>query len=266
MKVKILLTPLLVVIIIFLMIWMVYPAYTNGIDGVVEKRAAYQAEKKKADKIISQSQNMEKIYADIQANSSKRDVLVKYVPDNMKEEEIIDNLNYLAGNEGLSIINLSVDQPEKLLNQEDPDEAATKMMEETASVSGQTKGTTDHMIYKPKANNFKVNLSVSGSYDKIKNLMEKIYKLERFNKIVSLEIAPPEATGESAPPANTLEAAAIISFNFLKKSTQVVSPEEPVFSQGTFSMKIADDIASQKVTQILKLDAIPSERSNPFAL
>ncbi|HHE45916.1 MAG TPA: hypothetical protein ENL05_01010, partial [Candidatus Moranbacteria bacterium] len=96
MKGKILIVPVIIVIIIALSVWLVYPAYSNGNNGVKEKYNQLRKEQEKLSNAQNKGANIQKLFGKLNSLSGQKDILYKFVPENAKEEEIIDNLNFLA--------------------------------------------------------------------------------------------------------------------------------------------------------------------------
>lgn len=262
MKVKILLPPLIIVICIGLMVWLVYPAYTNGIDGWKERRDQLNTQKSNLADAQQKAENVSKMVAQLEGDKASKDTIATFVPDQLREEEIMDNLNFIASNEGLSVVKLSI-APESVIKQEsnlvdasgntvtDPANASANPSEENANI---------------KSKNYDVSLSVIGNYDRIKNVLDKIYKLKRYNSIKTLEISESKAQGseKNTAPTDNLEAEMVLTFSYLKKFNQAVNMNNSVFSQSNFDMKIAQDIRDKKSVDVLKMNIDQAGRNNPF--
>ncbi|MFA6048077.1 MAG: hypothetical protein WCV59_05570 [Parcubacteria group bacterium] len=261
MKVKILLPPLIIVSCIALMVWLVYPAYTNGVDGWKEKRDKLTSEKNNLDDAQKKAENVSRMVAQLGSNKVDQDTIATYIPDELKEEEIIDNLNFIASNEGLSVVKLSV-KPETVVQQEVPTDMSGNPV---VDVSGGNPSATEDVTVKAK--NYNVEFSVVGNYEKIKNVLDKVYKLKRYNSFKTLEIAAnetPGADGKKAAPTDSLKADMILSFDVLKKFSQTVSMNNPIFSQTSFDMKVAQEIRDKKSVDVLKMSIDQAGRTNPF--
>jgi Tfp pilus assembly protein PilO len=114
MKLKLLLMPSIIALSIILLIWLVYPAYSNDTDGLKERYNQLGLEKEKLSDIENKSLNIAKLSSDLSALSEDREFIEKFLPENIKEEEIIDNLNFLANSSGLSVLDISVEKLKKV--------------------------------------------------------------------------------------------------------------------------------------------------------
>lgn len=252
MKIKLLMVPSMIVIIITLLIWIIYPAYTNpeSGSGVKEKSASLKTEEAKLSNIEEKSSLIKKLSQELSSDAmaSKRSLVMDFLPDSIKEYEIIDNLNYLILKEEISGMTISVSQP-----------AA-----ETVSPSPQTEGTGAAAEVKPQATTFKVSVTAQGNYGKIKDLFQKIYGLKRFNRILTIKIDPesPQSNG-----SDNLKASASLEFSYLKESGTFTSIDDSVFSKTSFDALTISDIEKKKETPLLPdLQVDQKGRSNPFVL
>jgi Tfp pilus assembly protein PilO len=260
MKAKILLVPLMAVISMALVVWLVYPAITNGTDGLKEKYAIYQQEKERVAQLAVKSLNVEKLSAQLASSTEEKGILFKFLPEKMKEEEIIDNLNFLAGNNSLSVSNLSVSQPEPEVIAQSQDIAVAQ----AGGLSGGLPGGNELgvvVLPDPKAREFAVNFSVMGEYEKIKSLLGKMNTLERFNGVKTLSIK--RLVAEDAP-AGILQADMVLGFNFLKQREILPNAESSAFDLEQFDMKVISDIKNSKDTEVLQLKVDQTGKGNPF--
>lgn len=262
MKIKILLAPSMIVASIVIMVWYVYPAYTDPLtgNGVKEKSAELtksETQLKDASAKNETVKNLAKTLASGQM-SSVRDTVMKFMPQNIKEYEVIDNLNYIVLKEELSGTSISVSQPTSSGSSSDASLAAA------APDPNLGAGLVQPTSIKPEATVFEVEFSAQGSYVKIKNIFRKVYGLKRFNRVVTMEIAPAKSgEGESNP--DNLKATAVLEFAYFKESGKFDTMEDSVFSKSTFDTKVADLINTKKDTSLLPdLQVDQKGKTNPF--
>lgn len=257
MKIKLLLVPSTIVIIITLLIWVVYPAYTTpeSGSGVREKSALLKTEEAKLLNIEEKSDVIKRLSRELSSDmmASKRSMVMDFLPDSIKEYEIIDNLNYLILKEEIFGMTISVSQP------------AAEVAVSPAETSSQSGGVgVVPTEVRPQATTFKVNVTAQGSYGKIKDLFQKIYGLKRFNRILTIKIDPesPEKSG-----SDNLKASASLEFSYLKGSGTFTTIDDSVFSKTTFDSRVIDDIEKKRETSLLPgLQVDQKGRPNPFAL
>jgi Tfp pilus assembly protein PilO len=262
MKVKILMVPLLIAIIVGLLIWLIYPLYSNGTDGVKEKYFQLKKEKQQIANIENKKQNAESLSSQL-SSASEKEILYNFVPENIKDEEIIDNLNFLASSKsGLSVLSLSVRQPE------------AESISENLSASGISADSNVLPIADPgqllptpmpQPRNVRANLKVIGSYVNIKNFLISLNSLKRYNGLSSLSIGAASENKEENS-SNLLRAEMEINFNILEKVkfSQGFGINEELFSSDQLNLEIISAIKDKKNTDILKLNVETQGRVNPF--
>lgn len=251
MNVKILLTPLIIVIAIIFAIWFVYPAYSNGVDGVKEKYAQLKSEESKFSGLESKSQNAEKLFSEISSLGADKDILYQFIPEAAKEEEVLDNINYLASASGVSISKFSISQPS----------ANNQLMEDT-NPDGSSSAPSFSL---PK--NIKASINLAGNYENIKSFLNKVDKFERYENFSKLQISQnlENSADGAAVLSDVLNVSADVDFNFLEKTNLSESnANDPVFSSDKLDLSAITEIKNKKTTEVLKLDAGQRGKANPF--
>ena len=250
MKVKILLPPLLILIIIVMLIWFVYPAYTNGADGFKEQRSKLADEQNKLATIKSKASNIDRLYVQLQTDKVDYNTILSYIPEQPQEENIINSLSLIANNVGVFPKNISVAKNRPVVN----------ITSSAASEAG-TADTTDGSV---GAMELDAACSVMGDYDQIKSFLNAAYRLERFNRVTSLDIKKVESP--EGKDTGNLEADAVLTFDFIKRLSNAADVNNPVFSNISFNMKTAQDIKNRNGVPLPTLNVDQSGRANPFSL
>lgn len=255
MKIKLLMAPSLVVIIIVLLIWHVYPAFTNPVagDGVKQKMTELKKEKEILEDAQKKSDAVDAMAVELnsQKMASSRELVMEYMPDSIKEYEIIDNLNYLVLKEELQGTNISVSQPAL--------SATSALPVATPSINGAV--AEGEVAIKPQASVFLVDFTAQGGYEKIKGIFEKIFGLKRFNRLVSLKIESVDAQNKGS---DNLKAAAVLEFAFFKESGTIASFDDPVFLRNSFDLQTVGNIEKGKATSLMDLQVDQKGKANPF--
>jgi Tfp pilus assembly protein PilO len=258
MKIKILVAPSLMILIIVLIIWFIYPAYTNGIDGIKEKKQQLEKQMGLMEKIDNQSNNVKKLTANLDANALENKIIFSYIPQKKEEEKIIDSLNLLARESSLSTINISLSEVADV----------ALPAEESASISGSSFPALEQTApVAPKVvpKRMEVDFSVVGDYQNIKSLIEKIQKLERFNKFLTLEVKILQKDDQSI--SESLRADMKLEFNYLEelKMLTELDVEKAIFSSGIFSDKdVSEKIKSNRSIEINNVSPGEKRGNNPF--
>jgi|WetSurMetagenome_2_1015567.scaffolds.fasta_scaffold350551_2 hypothetical protein len=266
MKIKLLMAPSIVVIIITLLIWVVYPSFTDSIakDGVKEKTAELKAERENLNMMKGKSETVHALASKLNSSamSTNKDLVMEFLPDSIKEYEIIDNLNYLVLKEELQGLAISVSQPAATVpivqNQADPSANPSAAVAPAEAV--------------PQSTTFKVELTVQGSYDRIKDLFQKVFELKRYNRVLALRIESATDTSKAGSEQqsvtispDTLKASASLEFAFFKKSGEFSSVNDASLAKTEFDQKIMDDISKLKEIPMMPFQpAALKGKPNPF--
>jgi Tfp pilus assembly protein PilO len=249
MKIKILIIPFTIVLSITALIWFIYPMYSNDLDGAKEKYAELQKEREKFSDIENKIANADKLYAELQA-LPQRDILYRYIPEEKKEEEIVDNLNFLASSSGLSIFSMAI--------------KSSKSSGSASLVSGDSDVSLAKAGSLPSPSNISANLSLAGNYESIKKFLESVSKLERYKEFVSLKLEKISGSEKEVAP-DVLKMTVGINFNFLEKAKlSEADANNAVFLANKPNMKAIIDIENAKNREVLKLDVTAKGKTNLF--
>jgi len=253
MKIKILIMPFIIVIIITISIWLVYPAYSNGVNGVRENYIKLKSEQAKLAELQGKSENVNNLSAQI-SSLSEKDVLYSFVPTEIKEEEIINDLVNLSANSGLFLFSSMINQPTKEIS-----DGEISVVETSKPANG------DAILSMPKVKNIKTEIKLAGSYEKIKDFLISIEKLNRSNDFEILEISKNNIDSNLSADPGILSVNATTDFNFMKLAKLDNSNvSSPVFSSSKLQTKIIEDIKNKKNTNNYQLSVEQRGKSNLF--
>lgn len=264
MKIKIIIVPVLIVLIVVLAIWVVNPALQEWGD---KKASLNKIDAQLAD-IQEKNQKAQLLASAMNADPGKMDVIMKYIPPKEQEEEMIASLNALANASGLAVYNISVDS-----GKNNPAGGAQTPAEATPAVNASGIAGSTQTAVGPSITDFTITFGVAGGYEKIKDLLGKLASLQRYNSISGLKISKAAAAvsqGGTAQPSaddstnNNLQADIALNFNYIEKSNAVVNVDNTVFANGSFDMSVIDDIKNSMNTTVNSLNVGGSGVSNPF--
>ena len=254
MKLRILLVPFFLVLAIGLIVWLVMPKYY---DDQFE-RTELNNEKTRSEDMQKKAAMAEKLMVELSANADKQETLFSFLPEKQEEEEIINDLNNIAAMEAVSIKNLTLVK------------SAGSAVSAPAPVSAPVPGTEGTEtpavgVNASQSSTFNIDFTISGNYAKIKNVIDRLFKLKRFNKVSSINISKVSVKNEKGEeiPSDNLQAKIMLTFNYLKKA-DAISISSGVFTQESFDISVINKINSLRTIDILKINAAPSARSNPF--
>ncbi|PIU09046.1 MAG: hypothetical protein COZ85_00180 [Candidatus Moranbacteria bacterium CG_4_8_14_3_um_filter_34_16] len=252
MKLKILLAPVTLLASMVIFIWLVYPTFSDpaGGDGVKEEYQKLSEGKKNFEDANEKVSKVNGLWNKIESSVREKDILFQYIPEKAQEEEIIDNINLIFSSSGVSISDFSVS-----INNE------SGAVEKTIATEDEFGEKTSVEITSAEPVDFVVNFSVFGKYEYIKEVLQKINNLGRYNQILNLTIS--EVVGEDKKSLDVLEMEGEIGFNYMKKKN-LRSSEEITLSD--LDMDSIASIKEKKTVDILKLPPFEKGRSNPFSL
>lgn len=251
MKVKILLVPLFIVISIMLLIWLVYPAFSDLNDKRGELK---DVGVKVADMEIKLQKTFE-LMNSMSEKGQEQEMVYNFLPTDQKIEEVIDILNNLAYSEGLPIADLSVGKPKVILE---------SIAKETTMGDGMT-GDIKKAVSEGSINDvreFEAEFSVVGGYDNLRNIINNINKTRRFNDIIDISI---NKSSSQTADSNLLNMDLIIKFNYLEKVKIVSSVNNKIFTSGEFeTASLIEDMDRYRngYYSIVVVDGVG--KSNPF--
>jgi len=256
MKLKLILVPGIIALIVVLGIWFIYPAYSNGTDGVMDHYKQLKAEKQKLDSIKGKSGNANSLSSQLDSLGSDKEALYEFVPTNIKESEIVNNLNKMAADSGLLIFGLTVGRPSlSVASMEAP----------------QKPGINPSIPVLPKAKTFSADMQISGSYDQVKTFLNKVDNFARYEAIASLNlkkgssVSGQAGAGAPDPSMDILAADLKITFNMLDKAKlSGDNVNDAVFSSSSLNTDIISQIKSSRSELAVGVDTGQKGKANPF--
>lgn len=262
MKIKMLIAPLLIVFAIWMSIWVLVPGYYE-LDGKSQELS--DAEAKLLD-VQEKNRRIASLIADLSKKTDEQNVLFRYLPSEKKEEEIIDNLNYLATHEGLSVMEISIVKKEGVAAvQSNSAEVSAPFLSGTNavnSVSSSTTAQSSQVVIDPVS--VDANFVVMGTYDKIKIFTQKLALLKRFNTVRLIKISRDELGEEQEGPRDILKAEMKLGFVYLSKMKASSNINNEIFYKEKFDTSVIESIKKEVNTDMVDLKVDQKSRSNPF--
>ena len=287
MKVKLLLMPLTIVISIALLIWYVYPAFSNGSDGLMDKYSQLKKENAQLADLESKSSNVDSLAAQLANDSEDKATLMEFIPDQVKEEQIMDNLNYLASSGGVALVDISISQPTDSTTSTS-NSAAVSVTPDGAASPATPDGTAAPVTPDGAASpatpvsatptDFSVKYSVAGTYSQVKSLLNKLNSFGRYDDVSSLSIKVQQAQSSqstssdagsqtssqnAASVADSLQTDFTLTFNYFKP-VALSSDANQVFSSNKLDTSVIGQIKSSQNVPVLHLNIGQTGKSDPF--
>lgn len=263
MKIKILIAPALIIFAIWMSIWVINPEYGKLKDDKQKLTESLE----KLSEIQEKNRKIEKLSQDLSANAEAQEIILRYIPSDSREEEVVDNINYLASHEGISLYQMSIESKKSEQLAEAPfPEASAPFVSGASSGSSSDGVVAQEAPKKAKPKEVLVKIGLVGTYDKIRSLTNKLATLRRFNRIDSMKIEKEESDSseEKKSSAGILKAESVIAFNYLEKVASINNINDKIFFSDKFDTSVIDDIKNKMNTSLVDLEMKAGGRENPF--
>lgn len=248
MKLKLLITPIAVIVAVVAAAGIILPKVLDVVNLVKEQKKAEQSLAVTEERIGKSS----KLNQELAVNTEKQNVLLKYIPVLREEEVAVNNLNAVAAAAGVSIADLS-------LSKEVEKNANALPEEEAGEISGENSGLKSVAKNVPKTVNFDV--VIMGSYDQLKSFLGKLNETQRLTEISSLKIS--KTKGIDGADSDKLQANMVLGFGYLNK-VSIANVNSEVLNSGKFDMSVIDKITNNVKTDFSEINIGQTGKTNPF--
>ncbi len=275
MKVKLLLFPLSIVIALAVGVFWIQPGISSALMLRTQDSQA-QARLDQMDQVIA---NIDTLDSSLTKNDGDRQFAETYLPKMGSDDVIIDEVNFLAGESGILLVSTDL----KSVSSDLTKAAALQVQAESdrAEVAANSPGSllntgmpSDQELLFTKSSpdarvrSTEVSISALGKYDQVKAFVDRVYHANHFQGFVSIDIAekPQGQNGveSSAVAPDVLSANMVIRFGVLPEMTLSSGVLLDTFKTSTFDLAVVQDLRGRVTTELPMLDAVPSERPNPF--
>lgn len=269
MRLKIFFAPIIFLIAGVIAIWYIWPT----IQDIQLKTQELDLSKEALNLTLQKKDNLEVLKAMLDRNKEKEDFIDSYLPSVKNEDKIVDGLDYLATNSGLSLINVSVEEEKLPLitdeygNVYDPNNPVA--IDSSMGSSTGSDGSLVAPVLPLQTRFLLVKANVSGKYENIKMFLSQIYRMEIFNKINSVAIEKISAggynpTGEEQAPSDTLTATVEMKFGYLPPVQKRVESSSEIFSSNEMNFSQYQRLKESVTEKIPVLDGGQKGKNNPF--
>lgn len=263
MKIKILIAPALIVFSIWMAIWVINPEYK---ELKIDKQKLTEARKKLSD-IQEKNRKIENLSQDLSVNAETQGILLRYIPSDPKEEEVVDNINYLASYEGISLYQMSIESEKSGQLTESPfTEASAPFVSDASPVSSADGTAVQETPKKSEPKEMLVKIGLVGTYDKIRSFTNKLATLRRFNRVDSMKIEEKKSDSpeKNKSPEGILKVESSVAFNYMEKVVSINNINDEIFQRDRFDISVVDDIKNRMNTSLVDLEMKAGGRENPF--
>ena len=266
MSLKILIFPLCIIMTLTLIIGYIKP----DIGSILAMRDEIAKKNTDLGRIETLLANVHRLNAQIDGRHEGESFVLKYVPQTVDQEHMVDIFNFLASQSGVVISGVTAAENEP--------KARVEPVVEHASVSFQALAPKPIDTGAPAAptqtiQSYTATVSATGTYDSIKDFLERIYRVDRMHELSNFAVFQREKDAAAAAQGTEPK----IPDNFLKVTfeanfphfalTRPQSPLDlPVFQGDTFDFSTVEDLVNLVTNPLPPLDTGTTGKPNPFQL
>jgi len=264
MKVKILIFPLALVIVIWLAVWQISPQF----QAMQANNKALDAAKAKLDAAQKKNADANNLMNSFNSMAEDRKVIFKYIPDKRNEEEFMNSISSIAGVEGVAFSGMKLQGTDKKNKPSAVPEGMppTSYLPPSPAAGGPGEKSELMMPVSPSSylitNDLGLSMGVVGSYEKIKSFLAKVANFKRFNTLNSLDIGRADSADNKNP--SMLQASLSLTFNYFDRNMSASAINEATFSGQPFDLNIIENIKNKLSTDIVPVTVGQTGKTNPF--
>ncbi len=270
MQIKILIVPALIILSFILGIGFIKPDY----DTLMQKRAELAQKQSQVSMIETTKENIATLDRQLTEKSDLEGFVSRYYPETLDQERIIDSFNFMATQSGLIISSMEMKEiikPDKEEGLGVGGPLTSVPGDGTGQVSGPpvdpaaALAATTPIFKTPKPVLYVARVQVKGSYENIKNFMDRLAHMDRANNLVLVSIADNKQqtdgeTSDQTQLVGTFEA----QFGYLKLTNGESALSMPIFSQSSLPVTQLEQVKEWATSAVPALTVSQSGKANPF--
>lgn len=254
MRLKIFVVPFSILVSLILAIGYIKPDITT----LQERQVLLETKTTQAENMSTLLSNIDTLTTALVGPQSDASELVSaYVPQAMDQERTIDMFNYLASQSGVFVSGMNMSEL-----------ALKSAAEEGAIIPDASTGTTVPVVavsLRPKVQAYVAEVEVKGSYDSIRDFLQRVSHMNRYHKIISFSVEA--ATDESAEAtAGILTGKLQSQFDYFPLQQLETALNVPVFSKSELNTEEISALISWVSYSVPPLMKPMVGRPNPFQL
>jgi Tfp pilus assembly protein PilO len=261
MQLKIIIVPTLVILALILAIGFIKPDY----DTLSQKRALLVEKQGEVARIETVKTNIATLTSQLESKSDLEQWSLRYYPEAMDQERIIDSFNFMALQSGLVI--KSMEMKEIIVEKKETFDVGGPL----TSIPGATPDPDMPLVpsYQPPTpNSYVAQVRAKGSYENLKNFMDRLSRMDRMNTLRLMSIGTDTENKETTE--ETVAATDQLVGTFEARFDHVQNPQEqnalniPVFEQATLATDGLEKAKARATSAVPVLNVDQSGRANPF--
>lgn len=256
MRLKILLVPFLIILVLVLAIGFIRPE----ILVTQAQRLEIEMKKSQVDSIGIILNNVGSLSSSLD-NAKDTELFVQnYLPTSMDQERVIDALNFSALQSGVLVEKIEVLQPAEptVLTQINAEGTEVPIVEVNPD------GTPIVPAVTPK--NFSTKITVKGSYENIKNFISRSARMDRFYtlKEFSVGLSERDLTNEIVDTANGLQGTFYADYQYLKTQQNNSVLNSEIFTKSAIDVSVLQPTIDWTTNKVPLLEKPTTGKPNPF--
>ena len=259
MRLKVLIVPFLVVMILVLGIGYIKP----DLETIQMKKAEIIAKDSLVTNIDTILGNIGSLNTSLDAAQDSEAFAYRYLPETLDQDRVIDAFNFLATQSGLNITEMDLKQPSAVVREE-----ALLTPSESTFVTGANAalGSAPTITPVAVAKTFILTGSVRGSYENIKAFFDRLAHIERFQKarLFSIGVDSQSISPEGVVNTSDLKGTFAADFGYLPMKPAVSAINLPVFSRSKFDFSSLNTLTSRIANSVPVLEKGQTGKPNPF--
>lgn len=262
MRLKVLIVPFFVVMILVLSIGYIKP----DIDTMVLKNEQIKVARDKAAKIDTVLANISALNASLDTQPEAEKFMYRYLPSTLSQEQAIDSFNFLANQSGVSIVSIGLKQEPEVAPIEPLIDPATSIF--VAGGSGLESADAPVVAPSVVVKKFILSGSVIGSYENIKLFFDRLGHTERFHdvRLFSLATTPAQvaSSGAEEQSSGNLTGVFEAEYGYLPEKPVISASALPVFWQSKLDVTKVGSLLGAATSTVPSLEKGESGKPNPF--
>lgn len=258
MRLKVLIVPFFVIMVLVISISYIQPRFV-----VLEAQKIELAKQSdQVAKIEAVVNNIGKLNQSLDEKKELKKFMELYLPKGIGQGRVIDALNYLASQSGLSVVAMAMEEPAKI--------AAVAVEPIINPVTGLP--IIESTYKNPEAETYIASVEVRGSYENIKAFFNNVSHMDRFQKISDFSIELPDDAklaamtqdGAASPTTGELVGTFEARFDYFPERVVQTALDVPIFSQSEFDFSVLQAAFDRVTNPVMELNYIPVGKPNPF--
>lgn len=265
MRLKIFFAPVAFLVAGIIAIWYIWPSFQQIVSRTKELKSSKEA----YELAVKRKENVEILRGVLDKNKETENFVKSYLPPVKSDERIVDGLNYLAADSGISLVNVSIEEEKDISPKITDGNNLTQSNPTIINNKSASSGDASFAKNRSQVKFFTAKISVSGKYENIKMFLGQVHRMEILNKIKSISISKIQ-TNSSGSSEDEKTDSSILTGNFEIKFAYMPLINEDggsgaeVFSNNNIDFSPYEKLENMIAKKIPQIEEGQRGKSNPF--